>query len=70
MDRERFDFVRAECQDGRDAFVVHPSSHEECLVVGCQKDHLMVQTNRGENRSWDYRKCEEISRSKEEWPRR
>ena len=68
MKKDRFTFVCAESESGRDAFVAHPQSGEEGRVVSCSVDHLVVKTTPGEDRCWDFRECEEMSRSKEEWP--
>ncbi len=68
MKKERFTFVCSEAEEGRDAFVNHSSSSEEGRVMSCSTDHIVVKTSEGSNRCWDYRECEELSRSKEEFP--
>ncbi len=68
MKKERFDFVCQEAEAGSDAFVKHGSSTEEGVVLSCSTDHMVVRTSEGKDRCWDYRECEELSRSKEEWP--
>ncbi len=68
MRKERFTFVCNETEEGRDAFVSHTPSKEEGRVVSCSTDHVVVQTAEGKNRCWSFRECDEMSRSKEEWP--
>ncbi len=68
MKKDRFTFICSENQEGRDAFVTHPASKEEGLVMSCSPDHIVVKTSDGKNRCWDYQECEEMSRSKEEFP--
>ena len=70
MKKERFDFVCQDTEAGTDAFVRHSSSDEEGRVLNCSIDHLVVETSEGTKRCWDFRECEELSRSKEEWPYR
>jgi len=70
MERERFDFVCQETMAGRDAFVTHHTSGEEGRVVDFKADVLVVETVNGKKRKWEYDECEEISRGKNEWPRR
>jgi len=70
MKKERFDFVCQDTEAGTDAFVRHASSNEEGRVLNCSIDHLVVETSEGSKRCWDFRECEELSRSKEEWPYR
>jgi hypothetical protein len=68
MKKDRFDFVCQESEAGTDAFVSHGTTSEEGRVISCSRDHLVVETVEGKKRCWDYRECEEMSRSKEEWP--
>ncbi|WP_027714609.1 hypothetical protein [Desulfuromonas sp. TF] len=68
MRKERFDFVRQDVEAGIDAFVIHPSTREEGRVLSYSDDYVTVETSTGEKRCWDYHECEEMSRSKEEWP--
>lgn len=70
MEKERYDYVCIQTEQGRDAFVRHPDSGEEGRVLNCGDDKVEVETTAGQKRSWDYRDVEEIVRSKEEWPRR
>ena len=70
MDRERFDYVCTQTEQGRDSFVRHPTSGEEGRVLSCSGQMVTVQNTQGERRTWDYREVMEISRSKDEWPRR
>ena len=68
MEKERFQFVCNESEEGRDAFVANPATQEEGRVLECSLDHIVVETSSGENRCWDYHQCEEMARSKGEWP--
>jgi len=62
MNRESFLHLCMEAEAGRDAFVVHPSSHEEGLVTTCTlaNDHMVVRTAEGHSRCWDYHNCIEL----------
>lgn len=66
MDRKRFEFVCMESEEGRDAAVMRNQEHG--LVDHCAGEHLLVKTPEGEARCWDFRECEEISRTNEEFP--
>jgi hypothetical protein len=66
MDRKRFEFVCTESEEGRDALVTRNQEHG--LVDHCAGDHLLVKTVEGEQRCWDFRECEEISRANVEFP--
>jgi hypothetical protein len=68
MERKRFDFVCMESEAGRDALVTHSTSKEHGLVDRCAGEHLLVKTPTGEARCWDFRDCEELYRSNEEFP--
>lgn len=70
MNRERFAFVCQETEAGTDAFVTHPSTQEEGWVVDFGPETIVVKTSSGNTCRWDYRECEELYRSREEWPRR
>jgi hypothetical protein len=70
MEKERFVYVCVQTEQGRDVFVNHPGSGEEGRVVDCSGDQVMVENSAGEKRQWNYREVEEITRSKNEWPRR
>ncbi len=70
MEKERYDYVCVQTEQGRDAFVRHPPSGEEGRVLSCSDEKVTVENTRGEQRTWNYREIEEISRSKAEWPRR
>lgn len=70
MKKDRFSYVCQEAQSGNDAFVTHPSTSEEGLVLSCSMDHIMVQTSQGDKRCWDLSECEELSRDKAEFPYR
>jgi hypothetical protein len=66
MERKRFEFVCAESEEGRDAGVIH--GREYGLVDRCSGEHLLVKTPEGKRRCWDFRECEELYRTKEEFP--
>jgi hypothetical protein len=68
MKKERFDFVCQDAEAGVDAFVRNPEAREEGRVINCSMEHMVVETSEGKKRCWDYKECEELSRSKEEWP--
>jgi hypothetical protein len=70
MDKERLDYICVQTEQGRDVFVKNPETGEEGRVLTCSGDQVEVENTAGEKRSWDYRKIEEITRSKAEWPRR
>lgn len=70
MEKERYDYVCIQTEQGRDAFVKHPESGEEGRVLNCSDEKVEVETASGQKRTWHYRELEEIARSKEEWPRR
>jgi hypothetical protein len=70
MDKDRFEYVCIQTEQGRDMFVRHPASGEEGRVQSCSKEHVVVATTAGEQRTWDYREVAEITRDKNEWPRR
>ena len=70
MKKDRFDFVCMEAEQGRDIFVRHPESGEEGRVVSCSGDQVNAENTSGEQRTWDYRELEELTRDKAEWPRR
>lgn len=70
MKRDRFDFVCQDTEAGIDAFVTHPATEEQGYVIDFGPDTVVVKTSGGETRCWDYRECEELYRSKDEWPRR
>ena len=72
MRKDRFIYLCQEAQAGRDAFVLHPKTREEGLVDSCTlaAQRVIVRTAAGKTRSWNYYDCEELSRLKQEWPRR
>ena len=72
MKKDRYDFICMEAEAGRDTFAIRPSTQEEGIVSSCvpTTEHLIVETAKGEKRCWDFHECEEISRNKDEWPRR
>lgn len=69
MNRERYDYVRVQSEQGRDVFVRNTETSEEGLVERCADDKVYVRTAKGAERSWDYRQLDELTRNKEEWPR-
>lgn len=66
MERKRFEYVCMESEAGRDAVVINHDVHG--LVDHCAGDHLLVSTPEGDKHCWDYRECEELYRTKEEFP--
>jgi hypothetical protein len=68
MLRDQFTYLCQEAEAGRDAFVSHEGSGEHGHVDSCRLDHMMVTTSSGESRCWDYNECEEMHRTKEEFP--
>jgi hypothetical protein len=66
MDRKRFEFVCMESEGGRDAVVIRNQEHG--VVDHCAGEHLLVKTPEGEQRCWDFRECEELYRTHEEFP--
>jgi len=62
MNRDTFLHLCQESEAGRDAFVVHPSSNEEGVVTNCSisSEHIVVRTNDGHTRCWDYHRCFEM----------
>ena len=70
MKKERFEYVCMQSEQGRDVFVIHPASGEEGQVISCSDENVVFRNTGGEQRTWDYRELEEITRSKDEWPRR
>ena len=70
MEKDRFQFVSVETEQGRDIFVCHSENGEEGRVVSCSGEQVTFEDPQGDVHSYDYRTLEEISRSKDEWPRR
>jgi len=70
MNKERFNFVCMEAESGNDAFVRNSSAGEEGRVLECAMEHIVVETPTGDHRCWDFNDCEEMARSKKEWPYR
>lgn len=66
MKRDRFQHLCLEAEAGNDAYVSHPASNEEGMVESCimKTDHLVVRTNDGAKRCWDFRECEDLDRPK------
>lgn len=61
MRNDRFEYLCKEVASGTNAFVSHPSTHEQGRVLSCSIDHLVVDTDSGNRRCWDFHECEEIS---------
>lgn len=70
MNKERFEYVCTQCEQGRDVFVKHPQTGTEGRVVSCSEDELEIEDTAGRKNRFNYQDLEEITRSKEEWPRR
>lgn len=70
MEKDRFDYVCVQTEQGRDMFVKHAPSGEEGRVLSCIEGQITVENTAGEKRTWPYGEVEEITRSKAEWPRR
>lgn len=66
MRKERYEHLCSEAEAGRDAFVRHSQSSEEGLVTSCilQSNHVVVRTNDGQTRCWDYHECEDLRHAK------
>lgn len=62
MKKDRFEHHCLEAEAGADAFVAHPSTGEEGIVVCCglTSGHMVVQTPDNNKRCWDYRECEDL----------
>jgi len=69
MNSERYEYLRVQSEQGRDVFVKNPETGEEGLVESCDEGIVNVRTAEGAKRSWDYRQLDELTRSKDEWPR-
>ena len=71
MDKEKFEHMCQNSEAGLDAFVTNSSSNEDGQVLECSREHehLVVRTAEGEKRCWNYKECEVVQRSKEEFPR-
>lgn len=60
MEKERFDFLCIQSEEGRESlYVNHPSSGEGGEVLACERENLIVRTSEGKEESWNYRECEE-----------
>lgn len=70
MNEERLIYICTQAKQGRDMFVRHPESGEEGRVLSCSGEQIEVENTEGIKRTWNYRETEQITRSKEEWPRR
>jgi hypothetical protein len=63
MRKERFDYLCQQAQSGKDVLIAHGSTNEEGRVLECSIEHMVVDTNEGNRRCWDFHECDEISRS-------
>ncbi len=70
MEKDRFEYVRVQTEQGRDIFVRHVPSNEEGQVLSCAGDLATIKNTAGQEQTWHYSDIEEITRSKNEWPRR
>jgi hypothetical protein len=68
MKKDRFEHhcLEAEAEAGRDAFVEHPFSREEGMVISCSltSGHMLIKTPDNSKRCWDYRECEDLDHPK------
>ncbi len=69
MEKDRFEYVRTQAEQGRDVFVFSPGDGMEGRVMTCSGNEISFQDPQGERRTYDYRALEEITRSNQEWPR-
>jgi hypothetical protein len=62
MKKDRFEHHCLEAEAGNGAFVAHPSTGEEGMVIECslKLGHVVVQTSDNQKRCWDYRECEDL----------
>ena len=70
MQKDRYDYVCVQTEQGRDIFVRHVASGEEGQVLSCTDGQVTLKNTKGEERAWHYSELEEIIRSKDEWPRK
>ena len=68
MKREGMEFLCSESEAGRDAIVMNRTTGEDGRVESCSLDHLLVKTTSGKDACWDYHDCDEVTRSKDEFP--
>jgi hypothetical protein len=66
MQRSRYEYLCSQADAGRDAFVRHPGSGEEGLVMSCimKSNHMAVETSDGKSRCWDFHECEDLQHPK------
>jgi len=60
MRRSDFESICQLTQKGREELVNHPDSHEQGRVVRCDDGHLVVDTDMGDRREWNFDECYEI----------
>ena len=70
MQKDRYDYVCVQTEQGREIFVRDVASGEEGQAVYCTADQVTLRNTKGEESTWHYSELEEITRSKDEWPRR
>ncbi len=70
MNKDRFDYVCVQSEQGRDVFVHNPKTEEDGRVLSCSGEQVEVENTAGEKRVWNYQEVEEVTRSNAEWPRR
>jgi hypothetical protein len=71
MDRDRFEYICDKSEEGREnIFVNNPSTGEGGEVIACREGGFLVRTSEGQERSWDFRDCEETLSRREIFPYR
>jgi hypothetical protein len=55
-----------ESEAGRDIEVLR--GDERGFVDRCAGDHVLVKTPQGDKRCWDFHECDELYRTREEFP--
>lgn len=60
MKTDRFQYLCQEVDKGSELFINHPSTGERGRLQSCSMDHVVVETDKGERRCWDFRECDEI----------
>jgi hypothetical protein len=73
MKEDRFRYLCNKSEEGHeDVFVNHPDTQEGGEVIACDPDQetLIVRTSDGQEKSWDFRKCEETLSRREIFPYR
>ncbi len=73
MKEDRFRYLCNKSEEGReDVFVNHPATQEGGEVIACDPNQelLIVKTSEGEQKSWDFRECEETLSRRDIYPYR